>query len=435
MKKGISKACLVAVAGLLLLLIPLVVGCAPKEVKPPTPQTPALTIPPDARIVVRYSRDVTGPTVSTQAAMSVPSDEYFRSLNEQGGIEFKYKGQNYKIKVDYVEADDKYDIALAVANYKKFVADKPQFVMFNRSGQPEALGAECARDKIPMLAYGIGDPEIIYNPGWVFCATEIYPEAVGAVANYIVANWKETRPIRIAYLIMDTPSGWGLYTDEVKAYFKKLGKIEVVRDPWFMKTGDIDLTTEMTAMKKYEPDFIISSPWAVAAWKMMLESGERAGLTISGGGKTAIIGINNIIQPSVGALGPVSKGAIGASPWKLWTENVPAWDQAQALATKYGRTGAPDIMNAVGLTYARLIHGAAKAALETNGWPITGAETYAALQSGVTGDTLGGLVGPIKLSATERRVITSVRLYRSTGQALESLGEWFITPTMKKGAY
>ena len=189
-----NRKCVLLGAILLSVLIalPAIAGCA-KEAAPP-----------EAEKVVTYLSlaDYTGPI----AGLNVPADmgvsDYFKHLNDQGGI-------NGEIRVNFIGVDTRYDVARGVSAYKRYRTEKNLLVVnaistaFGKAIYPMTI-----KDKIVQLAPGDGEPQAF--PGWVFPWGVCYQNAMGASLDFIMEDWNKKGKSgvpTVGYLIWDNAYG------------------------------------------------------------------------------------------------------------------------------------------------------------------------------------------------------------------------------------
>lgn len=111
------------------------------------------------------------------------------------------------IKLDYKPYDTGYDPAKSVQAYERAIEDKSVIgsVLF---GSPIVIGLQSrlGDDKIPGVN---GGPSLgLMKPGnWVFAPLGDYVRYFAAAAKWRLSTWKESRPLKIAFVTFDGSSG------------------------------------------------------------------------------------------------------------------------------------------------------------------------------------------------------------------------------------
>ncbi len=97
-------------------------------------------------------------------------------------------------------------------------------LVFRGSGSPQALALKDRLFKegfgAPSMATG---PYLLKPPQSIFTYYPIYTDSLAAVADWFIADWKETRKPRVAYLTADNAMGRSIIIPELEAYLKGLG--------------------------------------------------------------------------------------------------------------------------------------------------------------------------------------------------------------------
>ncbi len=188
--------------------------------------------------------DLTGPVHAQVAPEAWAAEDYFKWLNQKGGIEGH--------PVDLEVIDTKYQLPLARTAYARIKTMKTTTVSFDAfSGAIEALRGEFAKDKIPVMMM-TGHGPALYPPAWVVAMMPPYDDSLCAMADWVVNNWKEKRSPRLALLLGNYASG--RVPEEAVWYCKKKG-IEVVATEYvpLLPTDTSDL---LIRIRDAKPDFV-----------------------------------------------------------------------------------------------------------------------------------------------------------------------------------
>jgi len=188
--------------------------------------------------------DLTGPVHAQVAPEGWAAEDYFKWLNQKGGIDGH--------PVDLEVIDTKYQLPLARTAYARIKSMKQTAVSFDAfSGAIEALRGEFAKDKIPVMMM-TGHGPALYPPAWVVAMMPPYDDTLCATADWISSNWKEKRSPRLALLLGNYASG--RVPEGAVWYCKKKG-IEVVATEYvpLLPTDTSDL---LIRIRDAKPDFI-----------------------------------------------------------------------------------------------------------------------------------------------------------------------------------
>ncbi len=197
-------------------------------------------------IKIGHLGDWTGPAGRTCGPPGDSLIVYFHEYvnKEKGGIPYldpKTGKEIGKVKIEVLYADCRYELPLFKSAYRDFV-DKG-VVLFHSTASPavEGLKKDLKRDKIPMFqtsSNSVGH----WPPEWIYGTRPSFADDMGTYVDWILENWKEKRPPRIAIMYYDGPFGrsmlWG-----GPEYAKSKG-VEIVADepiaPMPMDTTSLD---------------------------------------------------------------------------------------------------------------------------------------------------------------------------------------------------
>ena len=232
-KKGIRKRVMLAMA-LLLAALPLLSGCAPKEVL-------------EDPIRIGNLVDLTGPTSSGGITHTVAWQNYIDYLNkEKGGI----NGH----PIDYMAIDTGYEPPRAIAGYQRLKAWGA--VIYGTVGTPlaMALRATTAKDKIPQTSTSTTS-EVYYPPGWIYCQHAMTHGLWMMGLDWILEGWSEPRPLRIATLTADIAVSRSAVA-AFKPFLEKRG-VELVAEEYAPPVS-LDFIPYLIRIRAAEPDWVFT---------------------------------------------------------------------------------------------------------------------------------------------------------------------------------
>ena len=192
--------------------------------------------------------DLTGPVHSEVAYDGWAAEDYFAWLNQQqGGIE------GHLVETEVI--DTKYNLPLIRSAYSRVKSYKnATFSLDALSGGIEALRGQFAIDKIPILML-TGHGPALYPPSWVVSVMPPYDDTLCTMADWIMSNWKEKRPPRLALFLGDYASGRS--PELAKWYCEKKGITIVAVE--YCPLLPTDTTDLLIRIRDAKPDFIFDT--------------------------------------------------------------------------------------------------------------------------------------------------------------------------------
>ena len=123
--------------------------------------------------------DLTGPAAPTTVHLAAGVRNYFRDINDMGGI----SGRKIKLLVE----DDRYSIPLAVAGFKKLVCRDKIFALLGiaQGGAPAALSKSIEKERVPYIASPLNASLINPLKRHVFIPTPLYSDSLNAGIDYL----------------------------------------------------------------------------------------------------------------------------------------------------------------------------------------------------------------------------------------------------------
>ncbi|MEW6232463.1 MAG: ABC transporter substrate-binding protein [Chloroflexota bacterium] len=268
MKRFVSQLLVVS-----LMLGLVVAACAPTPVPtatpvPPTPTKVPPTPTPVRTIKLYHFGDVTGPYAPITLPLVNAFEDALKYINEKGGI------RGAKVEHEWMDTGGKLPQAIAAYNKFREATPKPIVMLIYGSTEGEALKERFAEDKIAVLSYSVSDPQLV-PPGWIFGALPAYSDQFGFFIDWLVENWKESRPPKLAFLTWDTAFGKAVLTPACLDYAKKKG-VQIVATE-FMPMVPVDVSTQLLRIRDAGADWVYSNTLG-AAPGVMLKDATRLGL-------------------------------------------------------------------------------------------------------------------------------------------------------------
>ena len=394
------------------LVLPVVSGCAPKA-----------ALPPKEKIVTYLSLgDYTGPI----AGLNVPADtgcgDMFKEINEKG-----VDG----VKVNFIGVDTRYDVARGVSAYKRYRTE-PKLLLVNPVGTPlgKAIAPMASKDKV--VSYAPADGEFQAFIGWQFTWGVCYQNAFGDTINFILEDWKAKgksgTPV-IGYICWDSAYGREPLRGG-KEYAEKLG-IKLL-PPEFFPTGAPDHSVWLQRIATGGPNYIIIGGVDPTP-SNVLRDAYKLGLT-----KT-IQFVDSTFWGPTEAVGIKLHPEATEGCWMIsyYLRGDEAWSHplAAKMVLKYRGMSVAEFRKNMAGTYVSgfawaINYGEAlKRALASVGYDKLGGEAMKTAYESLTGlDTTQGLLGPCTYSPTSRQATDVVKFYAVKGGKEVPLTGWRKVP-------
>ncbi len=261
-------------------------------------------------IKIGATQPITGRFAFAGVHLNAGLGDYIAYANEQGIVKGK--------KLVYIYEDSGYDTEKAVAAFKKIMAQHNPVVMYGEStGQGKALAPELnSRYKVlygsTSFSSELADPK---NHPYTFVSGPTYSDQFGILLEYIAKNAKQGTKPKVAFFYSDTEFGKDPIA-AAKARAAELG-VEVVAEV-VTKVGAVDVTTEVLALKKAQPDFVIFQGYVLAPIPEVIRAARDHGLQT-----TFMSTFWSMDKAIIEKLGPDAEGYMGVNPYAYYWEDVP----------------------------------------------------------------------------------------------------------------
>jgi len=211
------------------------------------PSGPAMPVKEGDVIKIGSLVDMTGVLSDTQG-IHWGAVDYWRYVNdEKGGI------NGIPVKVEW--GDFSYEVPKAISIYKRLRESGIVAVnVITSSGAGVALNDFFERDQIPAFGHGSA-VSIIDPPRWQYFNRPSYEDTSCAMADYIMENWKEQQPPKLAYVTWDNE--FGRAPINAQPYIEKKG-IQIIATE-FVPTAIVDVTPQLQKVVDADADIIVSN--------------------------------------------------------------------------------------------------------------------------------------------------------------------------------
>ena len=325
--------------------------------------------------------------------------------------------------------DDRYDVAIAVSLYKRFVQQGIIGMWSISSGNNEALKEMLAKDKVVDLTPSTS-PGAVIPPGWVYFTHFHYGEEFAGACKWVHETWKGDEPPVMGILTWDNPAGRGYAGGGAVEFVEENYGIKVL-EPQYLPFAPVDITPQLTYLKENGANFIYGVATAESvgpAVKLAYAAGLLPGATY--------IGYKWLLGEHVLKIAgkEACEGMVHITGVTHMAEAGPGTDrirkQQEAL---YGKTWAASIAYPAGFCWAKIMCEAIGMAIDKHGWPITGVELKEALDNMDNLD-MEGVSAPASYTnedPDDREGITQAKIYRIRDGKYTLEYDWFEVPILK----
>jgi ABC-type branched-subunit amino acid transport system substrate-binding protein len=190
--------------------------------------------------------------------------DYVRYFNEEKGI----PGVTIKLVwMDVAGVTDRF-----ISGYYRLVGRGVPFIHGEEARALEGLRLQLERDQIVFIGSGMTGA-LIYPPGWVFSTWSLQAEEASAVFDYFMENWKEERPPRLQFVMIDIP--WGHEILEGTKYAESIGFEVLPTEP--CPYVILDAIPQLLRIREREADLVYVQH-IVPGTGPILRDAERLGL-------------------------------------------------------------------------------------------------------------------------------------------------------------
>ena len=346
----------------------------------------------DGTITVGTVMDLTGPVADNLTPYAVAVRNYFKHINDQGGI------NNRKVKV--IVEDDRYSIPMAVAAFKKLVfRDNVLSIIGMGSPQTTALLNQIKKHKLPTITYS---PLItMTNPfrRYVFNHSVDYGFQTMMLIDYVKRDLK-VKDARFAIATGDRV--WGkraieASTEHLKKYGLKLLDIEL------LPMTIMDASTEAMNLRRVKANYVLMLHGAPASIALF-NSSKKIGYA-----PTFLAGDASCPDVVVPRAGDAAKNVIGTWSFNSWYDNTPGVNRMKELTLKHQpKAGEPNRHYSWGWVAAVIAaEGMKRAGSDLNG------ETFVSALESLKDFSTGNISGPINYSSKSHMGAEYVRFLKA----------------------
>jgi branched-chain amino acid transport system substrate-binding protein len=379
---------------------------------------PGLPVEKEKVVEIGMLVNLTGATSVAEQGAFYAMEDGLKWWNEEQGIP--------GVTIKYIWRDNQRVDALILSTYDSFIArGVPALVNYTQLAQ--LFKARIEKDQVPMLSEVISGA-IMHQPGWVYSDYPTEAERFAAMASWIMENWKEERPPKLAFVVPDVEYGREPLA-ESQSYAESIGMEWV--PPEFVPYVPMDSTVQLLRLKDEAVDFVFIGPlWTTAL--PVLKDAARLKLLDQ---MTFCLWDAALVDELVGFLGPDSEGLFGpkARPVQSDADN-PGTKWGNQVWARYHGTAPMDPLFTFGVTHAPIIPDAIKMAIEKVGFEnLDGSAVKEALDTYKDYDPYGYGTPLDYTDPQNHRGSSWVRIYQIQGGKLVGVSDWRKAPLLWTG--
>jgi branched-chain amino acid transport system substrate-binding protein len=352
---------------------------------------------------------VTGPASTIMQVGFRNLVDYIKYFNEVGvpGLELPPG-----VTIELIWGDSGYEPSRAISVYERIRQD----VVYLEVASPVedyAIKSRLERDGIPAMTMAV-DEALVYPPGWFFTVFCTESERFAAVCDWIMENWEEERPPRVAMMGTDTPTGRAPEAMGTK-YAQSIG-IEML--PFeVIPHMPLDVTPQLVRLEERGADYVyITTIWSAAI--PIVRDADRLGLLDKmrfGAGLD-----DNVTIPLIEALGPLAEGYFGAKTFPWYTETPILYDILREYEGRLDTTGS----GACTLLYVPVMIEAIRVAIEEVGYENLNGRAVKEAMYSIKDFDPHHIGRPVTYTPEDHRGAPVVRIYEVQGGEVVPVTEW-----------
>ena len=263
--------------------------------------------------------DQTGPASSYGIAYIAAIRTYFKYVNDQGGIH----GRKIKLFLE----DDRYNIPLSMAAFKKLVYKDKVLAIFGPSGtgMTTANISIIERQKVPTISFSSSD--IIFKPvkKHLFSIACSYEDLIAIAMDYITEDLKAEKP-KIAFVYPDNEYG----KDGLNGAIRQAGFHNVELYKEVLNFGAVDATTQILHIKRARVKFVLIHQ-TIGSTVALLKAARRFGYKPGFWGLGHAAHHADTVKIAKGA----AEGFMGVGGFCFWYEDNPGMKNLREITLKY----------------------------------------------------------------------------------------------------
>ena len=278
---------------------------------------------------------LTGAYAEDTAAVLAGYEDYVKYVNDTKKLA-PWRNETFpsNVNLEVLWRDDELSPEKALTIYDELKAKG--MLVYRVSGSQTALPLMdlLAEDKMGATSM-VSGPYLLTPPKTIFTNYPLYTDELGAIADWFMDNWKESRKPRVAYLTADSAPGRSIDIPEMEQYLVDAG-FEFVGKQFVPMVPTAPPTTQLAWLKDNKVDLALGwmiNPGSQPTIKEAVRLGMGAGLDYDITFGFAAPSHLAVFAPAMGTLGD---GVVVAGSYPPLTHTeVPGIAFADELQTKY----------------------------------------------------------------------------------------------------
>ena len=202
---------------------------------------------------------LTGGGASSDQLSLMGFQDYVRYFNEETGIP--------GVTIDVAWSDGSRAPDTFISAYRRHL-DAGISIMYSNSEYLNGQQSKLAMDQVIMFSNN-ADQALVYPASWLYSSLPTWTEQFAAWAEYVMDNWEEDRPPRVAILGADRPFTQHIVPEATK-YAESIG-IEMLPTV-IVPALPLDTTTQLLRLKAEGADFVYIQWITVVTLPVLLDA-------------------------------------------------------------------------------------------------------------------------------------------------------------------
>jgi branched-chain amino acid transport system substrate-binding protein len=368
-------------------------------------------------IVIGVQCDRTGATQIVGTVYCPAQHDYIALVNSKGGVE------GHKLKA--LEVDHEYKVPPAVESYERFKKEGAVSILVYGTPQIYALAAKLTEDRIPGTSPGFGSAAAADGTRYpyIFPIAATYWSQGTAAVDFVKKQFGGTlKGKKIAYIFYDNPAG-----REPIEVIEDLATREGFQLKMFaVPPPGVEMGAQVLDIaQRFRADFVIAHLFGGAP-AVSIKEFKRVGYPL----RKVVSFVWGSAEANIDAAGGF---AVAEGYYTMQFAGVgadyPVLNEIREMYRKQGKPAPKEMASTVfynrGVLVAALhveaIRNAVKAKPDGK---ITGADVKAGFEK-ISNFTLGGLVPPIRITATDHEGGGLVQIWQVKGGKFEKVTDWY----------
>jgi branched-chain amino acid transport system substrate-binding protein len=397
---------------------PQIAAPAPAPAPATAPATPP-TVPPSAKgeIVIGVQCDRTGPTQIVGTVLCPGFHDYIALVNSRGGVE------GHKIKD--LEIDHEYKVPPAVESYERFKKEGAVSMAVYGTPQIYALAAKLTEDRIPGTSPGFGSAAAAdgeRNP-YIFPIAATYWSQGAAAVDFVKKQLGGSlKGKKIAYIFYDNPAG----REPIQVIEDLAAKEGFELKQFAVPPPGVEMGAQVLDIaQRFRADFVVAHLFGGAP-AVSIKEFKRVGYPLN----KVVSFVWGSAEANIDAAGgfPAAEGYY-TMQFAGVGQDYPVLNEIREMYKKEGKPAPKEMASTVfynrGVLIAALHVEAIRNAVKAHpDGKITGADVKAGFEK-ISGFTLGGLVPPLKITASDHEGGGLVQIWQVKGGKFVKMTDWY----------